>query len=151
MLMGMLGVAILTMRLWPTTPSARWLHRVLVEAPLALAARGTRKDLILIGLILFGGQIVMLLGPEAALIYLLDLSFYAEAVVATTVAATTARLGSGWQGLKRIAGGLERGAGRPLRAGRPRPRARRTRGMPSRRNSACNDDDASGTGRLRAA
>ena len=143
MLTGIFGLVVFVMKLWPAVSSVRWLHRVLVEAPLALAGRVTRKDLILIGLILFGGQIVMLLGPEAALVYILDLSFYAEAVVATTLAATTARLGSGWQSLKRIVGGLKRVAGRPPRAMRRRPRARRTRSAPSRRSGACNDDDPS--------
>lgn len=71
-----------------------------VEFPLGLAGRVDRKYLILIGLLMFGGQFVVLLGPELAFVYALDLSLYGEAVIATTLATAAVRVRYVWQKIK---------------------------------------------------
>jgi hypothetical protein len=137
MLTAIFGLIVLTLKLWPTTPVGRALHRIVVEGPLEFAARVDLRQMLLLGLILFGWQIVALLGPEAALVYALDLSFYAEAVVATTAAAAAVRGRYAWQTLKRVG----RAVGRHVGPGRARPRARRARTPAARRTAPSNDDD----------
>jgi hypothetical protein len=147
MLTGILGLVLVVMKLWPRAPIGLWLHRLLVELPLELADHVDRRDMILLGLILFGGQVVALLGPDLALVYAMDLSFYAEAVVATTMTAAAARLRYTWRGLTV----LKRVAARALSAGRPRGRTRRTKAPPAHQSSPCNDDDRAGAWLMRAA
>lgn len=150
MLTGFLGLVVLTIKLWPATPLGQCLHRAFVELPLELADRVERRHLILVGLLMFGGQLVMLLGPQLAVVYALELSIYGEAVIATTLATAVIRVRFVWHKLK----GIKKFAGRALSAGRVRPRSRRTKaGTPPRKNSAndANDDDHAWAWSLRAA
>jgi hypothetical protein len=135
MLAGFLGLAILVLRLWPETPFARVLHRGLVEAPLALAERLERQHLILVVVVLLcGGQAMALLGPEVAMIYAADVSLYAEAVIAASVATAVARMRFVWHKFT----GLR---ARELRLGQSRPRARRSRVKRALAGKAFNDGD----------
>ena len=136
MLAGLLAAAMLVMKLFPETPFARLLHLYLVELPIKLARRIKRTDVILVVIILCAGQTLALAGSfELAMAYAVDLSIYADAVVATYLAALSVRLKNAWWATRsRVT--------RLLTAVlRPRPRSRRTKRTIARRDDACNDDD----------
>ncbi len=136
MLAGFLGLVILTVILFPATPLGRSLHRGFVEWPLELAARMERKHVILLAIILFAGPSMAVLGADLALVYAVDLSIYADAVVATTIAASAARMKSLWWRSK------DKAARLATFIRKPRQRAARSRARTSRaRNSPGNDDD----------
>ena len=137
MLTVLFGLAVLIMKLWPKTPVARWLHGGLVELPLELVGRTDRKYLILVGLIMFGGQFVLILGPELAMIYAMNLSLYGEALIATTFASAVVRVRYVCLKSKRLIAS----AGRVSSFIRTRPRPRRTRGVTLCRKTPANDDD----------
>ena len=135
MLAALFGAAIVIMKRWPMLPIARLLHFALVDAPLDLAERLERKHLILLGLVLFGGQAIAFLGPELALVYAMDVSFYVEAATATTLAAAASRIRYGWKAFKATV---------DLRRVRVRPRRRaRNSKKPAKscQNTSCNDND----------
>ena len=148
MVTGFLALLILMMKLWPATPAGRCLHRAFVEIPLELAGLAERRHLILIGLLMFGGQLVVVLGPELAFAYAMDLSLYGEAVIATALATAAVRVRYVWQKLVRLKKiiGLHASGGR-----RARPRSRRTRARTALQNNSANDDEHAGAGSLRAA
>ena len=135
MLTALLGAAIVIMKRWPMLPIARLLHFALVDTPLELAERLERKHLILLGLVMFGGQAIALLGPELALVYAMDVSFYVEAATATTLAASASRIRYGWRAFKQTI---------DLRGFRLRPRSRARRSKISAKscqNTTGNDND----------
>lgn len=139
MLAGILGLVILFIKLFPKTPFGRLLHYGFVELPLSLAYRLERKHIILIVVILCAGQSLALLGSaELAMAYAVDMSIYADAVLATTIASAVTRLKGPWwafkDGLVRLVGGLSR----------PRLRSRSTKSAILRSNKTSNDNDPDG-------
>lgn len=135
MFAGLLALAMLIMKAFPETPTARALMLYLVELPLRMAGQIERKHIILLAIILFAGQSLALIGSaELALAYAVDLSIYYDAVIATSLAAASARLKSAWLFVKtrfiRLTGPL-------TRARRPR----RPKTGDSRRRAANDDED----------
>jgi hypothetical protein len=51
MLTSLLAMATLVMWAWPETPTARWLRRIFVDAPLALAGRMERRHVVFLLLV----------------------------------------------------------------------------------------------------
>ena len=144
MLTALLGAAVLIMKRWPTLPFARLLHRALVEDPLELAERLERKHLVLLGLLLFGGQAIALFGPELTLVYAVDVSLYVEAAAATTLAAAASRLRYGWRAFRRAVSIC-------MLRFRPRSRVRRTKKPAElRQNEPSTDDERPWSGFARA-
>lgn len=97
MLTSFLVIATVVMWIWPKTPTARWLRRILVDAPLALAARLERRHvvfLLLIALVLpLGAEFFLATGSaDVAVALLWQASAWLDASLA--VAAMTA-LGRG--------------------------------------------------------
>lgn len=134
MLTGLLALVLVVMRLYPSTPLARSLHRWLVEWPIEVAGRIERRHLILVAIILFCGPSLAALGSaEIAMLYAADLSLYAEAVLMTSLSALGLSLKKGWAAFFHRAGGLRRGV--------PRQRSRRVRSPRSGVSAASNDDD----------
>ncbi|MFN3388882.1 MAG: hypothetical protein ACK40O_08100 [Allosphingosinicella sp.] len=116
MLAGLLGLALLAMTLFPETPLARTLHLYLVELPLRMAGRVERSHIILLVFLLVAGQGLVLIGSaELALAYAVDLSLYADAVLATTLAAAAARVRTVWWTCRSTAARIRR---RPAAAAR---------------------------------
>lgn len=135
MLAGFLGLVIFIVRLFPDIPLSHSLHRFVVEWPLELASRMERRHVILLAIVLFAGPSVAVLGADMALVYAVDLSLYADAVVATTIAASAARMKSLWWRFTGSAARLSAAIRKPgQRAGRSRARTSRAR-------KPCNDDD----------
>jgi hypothetical protein len=133
MLTGLLALAMVMMKSFPATPLARSLHLWLVEAPIEAAARMERKHFILLGVLLFCGPSLAAFGSaEVAMLYAVDLSLYAEAVLLTSMSAIGVSFRKGWAT-------LIRGAAVGLRLRRPRQRARRVH--KSRAGAHSNDDE----------
>lgn len=136
MLASMLIVAMAIMKLWPQTPTSRWLHRALVEIPLELAAKVERKHLIFVAILLTGMLALAMMGPlDLALVGMWDLAVYLDVATAVLTITAVARGRSAWLLIRAWAAGMTTRIG----ARRPRPRAVRPR---IRRGA--NDDDADG-------
>ena len=132
MLAGLLALALIVMESFPDTPFARSLHRALVEWPIEAAERKERRHFILIGVILFCGPSLAAFGSaEIAMLYAVDLSLYAEAVMMTSLSAAAMSFKKGWATVVRGAGALRR----------PRQRSRRVRVPRSRVGTTANDDE----------
>jgi hypothetical protein len=131
-LAGLLALLIALMKLFPETPLARTLHDAFVARPLALAGRLERKHIILVVILLCCGQTLALAGSaELAIAYAVDMSIYADAMIAGTLATATLRLRS-------LASACKARLGRLVMSSRPRPRSRRpksaTRSLPAPSN-----------------
>jgi hypothetical protein len=136
MLSGLLGLTILVMTLFPETALGQSLHRYLVEIPLQIADRIERKHVLLVLIMLCSFQtFAMLPTAELAMAYAVDLSLYADAVVATSLAAFSGRLKGALAALKNYAGSS---LSTILRIS---PRARRSRRKGLALKKPSNDDD----------
>jgi hypothetical protein len=136
MLTGLLALALVVMKLYPSTPVARSLHRWLVEWPVEAAGRMERRHLILIAILLCCGPSLAALGSaDFMMLYAADLSLYADAVLVTSLSAVGLSLKRGWSAFVHRAFGLKRG--------RPRQRSRRVR-APGSVSAAANDDGPAG-------
>ena len=144
MLAGLLALVILVTRLFAETPFACVLHRTFVEQPLDIAQRMERRHLILVAILLCSGQSVMLLGPELAMTLAVELSLYADAIVAIALATAATRVRAAWTRFKA-------GTACVFAIARPRPRARRTRQIASSRSTPANDEDHPAVPMTRAA
>jgi type IV secretory pathway VirB6-like protein len=135
MLAGLLALLILVMKLFHETAAARWLHRCLVEVPLARASRIRRSDILFILVLLAAGQSLALLGSvDLAMLYAVDLSLYLDAAIAVSAAAAAASLRARWTSVKALLRApLRRKTRRPAR-----PRSRRSRPLPR----TGNDDES---------
>ena len=151
MLIGFYGFMLalmLVMHLAPRSALGRILLAQLVERPLARLSRLESHQLIavvLIGLLLMaGGEGILLVGPELAIAYMIDLSIYLDAVAVTLALAAGARFKGGWQSLRaRLSATVSR-----LRTG---PRNRRARRSAVRRTSPPDNDDEPAAARMLAA
>lgn len=127
---GLLLIATLILKLWPETSSARWLHRALVERPLAFLGGLERRHLIFLIVLLVMAQGAAAIGSmELVTLTAIDVSAYVDAVITVwTIAALNRSRGA----LTAVFARLPR-----LRSGKPRQRrARRVV-----RRGASNDDD----------
>lgn len=98
MLASALAAAMLVIKAFPKTPVARWLHLHLVETPLTLAARMTRRHWIflLVALVLVQG-FALVASFDIALVATWDVSLYLDVVASIwlVAAATRVRAGAG--------------------------------------------------------
>lgn len=140
MIVAMIALAMLVMRLFPDTPTGRFLHRWLAEKPVAWIAGVKRKQIIFVLLtvavvLTLREAAPMLAGTsELALFGIWDASVYLDVVMAVWTLAALSRGRAGWAVLQeRVA---QRFSGRRSRVARPR--ARRTRPV---RPRVSNDDD----------
>ena len=95
MLIWLALTAMAIMRLWPEIPIARWLHLVLVEAPLRLAAGLERRHLVFLILLLVvlaaGGEMLALAGPNIGVAIIWDVATYVDLAAAMMAAGALAR------------------------------------------------------------
>ena len=89
-------VLVLLMRFGPDTDWVRALRRMLVERPVALALTLDRKTLvaglIMALLLLGGGELLILFGPEFLAWYATNLAIYADALAISALLAVRTRL-----------------------------------------------------------
>ena len=127
------GVAIgvlLVMKLFPKTPAAQALHRAFVAQPAAWTRRHLIFLCVLFAFIFSGNQLLMLAGPEFAMLLAWDSALAIDAAIAAWTAASLARFSAfGTQMLARWR------SVRGRRARTPRSRARATQ------RGASNDDE----------
>lgn len=101
MLTGLFAIALLIAKLFPTTPSGRWLHLTLVETPVVWLSRVERKHVIFMLILLFAGQALAMAAPlELVLIYAFDVSVYLDVVVAVGTFSAANRAKLAWTTLK---------------------------------------------------
>ncbi|KLE34977.1 hypothetical protein [Aurantiacibacter luteus] len=134
-LTGFLLIVLVAMLAGKGTPFARLCHRELVERPVAALAKFRSHHLIyaviLVPVLLAGGEFIAILGPEFLAAYAMELAFYFDAMIVTLAVAA-------WKQVKGAAGHVAL----LVRMPRARSRARRKRTAsvrPSRRHA--NDDD----------
>jgi hypothetical protein len=136
MLSGLLLTATLVMKLFPETPLARALHRILVAGPLERIASMGRRHLIFamvaLAMLLAGTELILLLGStDIALMMAWDVSLYVDAAIAAWTLAAVSRGKGAWLLMRSRVARLARRS--------PRPRAPR-RHAATRTNA--NDADA---------
>lgn len=137
-LTGLLALATLLMRLFPQTPTARWLHLHMVELPLAALGNLQRKHVLFLILAVAAAQPLMMMGAaDLAVVIAWDMTLYVDAAIAVYAAAALARARAAAQQIRaRAAYWL----GRPFARARPRtPSAPRRR--PEQAAKPGNDDD----------
>lgn len=142
MFCAMMVAAIAVMRLFPETPTARFLHRWLAEKPAAWIDAIRRKHVIFllltIGMVLVLREAAPMLAgsSELALFGLWDASVYLDVVLAAWTIAALGRGRIGWTAVRaKLVAMIAR---RRTRA--PRARARRSRPV----RPVANDDDGHG-------
>jgi len=137
-LYGLLLALILVMRLAPDSPAGRALNRQMVEEPMRHLAAFERHHLlmavILIGMMIGGGELALVMGPEFVTAYALDLAIYFDAIMVGYVLAAAARAKSAWRAIPPR-------WPRRARARRLAHRRRRSRVAAARRKSPANDDE----------
>lgn len=131
------GVAIgvmLIIKMFPKIPAARALHRAFVEQP----AAWTRRHLIFVGVLLAfvfsGNQLLMLAGPEFAMLLAWDTALTIDVAIAAWTAASLARFAAFRDRM------LARW--RAVRGRAARSRALRSRVRSTRRDAANDDEPA---------
>jgi len=137
MVTGLCLIILMMAKFWPETRTGQWLHRMLVEEVLAMAARIERKHLVFLVIGLFAMQsFAMVMTADMAVLAALDLASYVDVVLtAWTVAALARVKGLGmWTMRWRHFGA--RGRARVI--GR---RARRRPRTPMGHRAPANDDD----------
>ena len=95
LLLGLITV----MRLWPSVPFVRALHKMLVEIPIMWIARAERSHTIVIlvvaAMLIAGGEMLAIFGSlDALFFFLIDLSMYLDAVSAYAFGENP--IGSAW-------------------------------------------------------
>ncbi|WP_197920651.1 hypothetical protein [Aurantiacibacter sediminis] len=95
-LTGCLAVILIALLLAPQTPFARLCHRQLVERPASALAKFRPHHIIyaviLIPVMLSGGEFIALLGPEFFAAYAMELAIYVDAVIVSVLASTAASI-----------------------------------------------------------
>jgi hypothetical protein len=128
------------MRFFPDSAAGQMLNRQLVEMPLQRLGQLERHHLIflliIVGFAFAGGEAFAILGPDFAVVYALDVSFYIDGLLVTLTLASVARSRSGFAATRVGAAGLA------MRLRRVFGR-RRVRSAPAKRIEApsANDDD----------
>lgn len=127
---GLLLIATLIMKLWPETGSARWLHRTLVERPLAFLDGLERRHLTFLIVLLALAQSAAVIGSmELVTLTAIDVSVYMDAVITVWTITALNRSRGAWTAI----------FARLPRLRNRKPRQRRMR-SPARRK-ATNDGD----------
>jgi hypothetical protein len=138
MLISILVLALLAARLFPETPTGRWLNHIMVDLPVIWMSRVERKHVIFLVVVLFAIQGLVAVAPlDMALVAAWDASAYIDLVFAVwTVAIATRGMAAG-RHLKSGLRAVSARARRRFAARRTRRRSVRTR-PPVR---PANDDD----------
>jgi hypothetical protein len=136
MLFGFLAMAIAIIKFSPETRSARWLHRHLVDFPLDLAARASRRQILayaILIMLLLGLQELALLAPADLLVaYAFDVATLVDLTITVwTFAAVTRVKGAARATLGRL----------PLRRGLRIGMRRKRRRVVSGSGKPANDDE----------
>ena len=138
---GFLTCALLAMFIAPQTPFARLCHRELVERPVAAISRFRSHHvlyaIILVPVMLSGGEFIAVLGADFFAAYALELAIYFDALAVSVALSIGARVRGAVHALRAV-------AGRPLARLHARPghsRAARRPSTASPRAKAANDDD----------
>ena len=92
LLLGLIAV----MRLWPSVPIVRALHKVLVGMPIFWIAQAERRHIIVIlvvvAMLIAGGEMLAIFGSfDALFAFSIDLSIYLDAVGAVLTVAAASR------------------------------------------------------------
>jgi hypothetical protein len=149
MLSAFLLSLIAVMRLWPSAPTVRALHKVIVEIPTTWIARAERRHIILIlvvaAMLIASGEMLAIFGSlDALFAFSLDLSIYLDAVGAVLAVAAASRAKTTYQLFKARFVSAHR---LPIR-GSTRRSSREVRSRRIRR--VANDDNEGRTGRQAA-
>ena len=135
-LTGCLAVVLLALLLAPETPFARECHRAFVERPVRALSKFRVHHLIyaviLVPVMLSGGEFLALLGPEFFAAYAMELAIYIDAVVVSLLA-------SAYASVRALPARARLLVNRLLRAGKPR--SKRSPRLPQAERSPANDDD----------
>ena len=138
---GILLVLALFMRFGPDIPFRRMLNQHVVERPIAFLMAHERHYLIFLVIapvmLLMGGEIVLLLGPELMLAYAADVALYIDVVVIGAASASWTRTQTS---LSRLQLRFLRARTGRRKSDGGSPRARRSQHRPSKPSGA-NDDD----------
>lgn len=136
MLIGLFALAIVVMKLFPETALGEALHRFLVEIPLSIAERLERKHIILVVILVCSFQTLALVPTtELAMAVAADMALYADAVLATSIAAFASRIKGAWTAFKNL---VSRCFPKGLRMS---GRARRSRPSRDTAKKPSNDDE----------
>lgn len=136
---GLFVLALLAAILFPRTPTGRWLHLYLVEAPLHLASKVETKHLIFALIGIFAWQAFAAAAPiDLALVAAWDLAIYVDAVACVSAAALVTRGKVVLSVMKAKFARISNARFAPPRVAGKRVR----RPRPEKASSADNDDDA---------
>ena len=103
MIAGILALAMLIIKLFPETPTARVLMLYLVELPMRAAQKLERRHIILLAVVICAGQSLVLLGSaELALAYALDMSAYYDLLIVAWTAAAATRAKAAWIAVRMV-------------------------------------------------
>ena len=132
---GLMLIAIIIMKLWPETASARWLQQMLVVRPFAFLAGITRQQIILM-MVTFVLLIAFseLGAPQMATLVAVDVSMVVDAMITVWTIAALTRVKGSWTALRALL---------PVR-GQARPRRRRNQRNAMAIRSGANDDEHPG-------
>lgn len=101
MVLGLLALCIVVMLVFPETPTARWLHEIMVERPHAWFAKLKRRDVIfvfvMVALMLTVGEFVAVFGPGELLALGANLSLFIDAVAVTTAVTIATAIATAWR------------------------------------------------------
>lgn len=124
----LLLVAVLLLRTAPELPLSRFLHEWLARRPAAWLLRRTRREVIAwsiaTGLLMFGGEYVLVLGgPHAVLAFAADVAVYVDALIAVTTLASVVRTRAmaQWFAMRRLSGSRPRSKRATKRAALRKP------------------------------
>lgn len=133
---GFFAICLIAMLLFPLTGFGKLCHEELVERPASALSRFRSHHLlyaiVLIPVMLSGGEFIALLGPEFFAAYAMELAIYIDALALSLLASAYANLRAGFARFAAI-------IRLPLRRTKPRA-ARHTRG-PRPHRKPVNDDD----------
>jgi hypothetical protein len=131
----------LFMRFGPPIPFRKLLHEHLVERPLRWLLTKRRHDilylLIVTAMLLGGGEVLLLMGPELALGFAADLALYVDVMAVSYLLAAVAGAKAALRAVRARVTEISRRAARLLRS-KGRRRTSRVHRPPAR---ADNDDD----------
>ncbi|MCD1623505.1 hypothetical protein [Citromicrobium bathyomarinum] len=138
---GLLLALALFMRFGPDIPFRRMLNRHLVERPVALLLAHKRYQyltvIIAATMLLLGGELVLLFGPELMLAYAADIALYIDLVVVAAASTSWTRTRGM---LTRWTPRFGRNLADKRKGSAATPRAKRTQRAPAALSKA-NDDD----------
>ena len=144
-LTGFMFITLIALLATPNTPFGQLCHRELVERPArklaAFRSHHILYALILVPVMLSGGEFIAILGPEFFAAYAMELAIYIDAIVITLLASAYAHVRAFGTRARQVL--LE-----PFR--RMRARTKRSAPPPMRERRPANDDESGPARRLAA-